>query len=301
MNLIDKKPNFFILGAAKAGTTSLYEILAQHPQVYFPFDKEPAYFCDDTYYSKGDKWYLNSFFKQVKEQPLRGEATSRYLYFASKVAPRIKEFVEPVQTKYIVIFRDPAKLVYSFYWNSVREGHETLPFIDALKAENGRMIKFQNELEMHGQILYAYSRIGAYARQVQQYLEYTPKDQFLFLLTEDLTDHSALIHRLQVFLELEDHSSKIKSILSNSAALPRNQAIHHWLRKRSVLKDIVKPFIPSKIRYKLKMSALERNLKKINPPDLDEGIANDLRKHYREETINLQDIIQRDLTKWLPS
>ena len=67
-------PNFYILGAAKAGTTTLYELLEQHPQVYMPYDKEPAYYCDDEYYAKGEAWYLRTFFGQAAEKPFRGVA-----------------------------------------------------------------------------------------------------------------------------------------------------------------------------------------------------------------------------------
>jgi hypothetical protein len=301
MNLINKDPNFFIIGAAKAGTTSLYDILYQHPQVYLSFDKEPAYFCDDDYFARGDEWYRKTFFEKAKEQPVRGEATSRYLYFANKVAPRILKFSQSGKPKFIAIFRDPAKLVYSFYWNSVREGVEPLSFKDALQAEQDRMSRQRTKLEYNGQILYAYSRIGLYAQQVAQYLALFPKEQFLFLLTDDLKDFPSLLTNLQTFLGVKDYSSSIKPIKSNNSALPKSDWLHQWLRNRSTLKDIIKPFIPFGIRHRLKMSTLEMNLKEFTPPEMDAEIANSLRKHYSEETLRLQDIIQRDLSKWLPA
>lgn len=300
MNLRFKKPNFFIIGAAKAGTTSLYDILHQHPQVYFSFVKEPAYFCDDAYFGHGDEWYLSTFFAEAREQPVRGEATSRYLYFAKKVAPRIAEFSRPDTPKFIAIFRDPAKLVYSFYWNSIREGHETLPLAEALQAESDRMSRLKVELESRGQILYAYSQVGRYAQQITQYLALFPREQFLFLLTEDLMDFPSLLTRLQTFLNLEDHSPEIKPVKSNHSALPKSSKLHQWLRNRSALKEIFKPFIPFSIRYRLKMSALEKNLGEFTPPALEPEVENSIRRYYSEETTRLQDLIQRDLSSWLP-
>ena len=300
MNPSNKKPDFFIIGAAKAGTTSLYDILSQHTQVYFPFDKEPAYFCDDEYFSRGDEWYLKTFFEKAREQQICGEATSRYLYFAEKVAPRINYYSQPELPKFIAIFRDPAKLVYSFYWNSVREGHETLSFTEALVAERDRMVKLQAQLERRGQILYAYSRVGLYAQQVLRYLAMFPKDRFLFLLTDDLMDFPTLVSRLQIFLGLEDLSTFIKPVKSNVSALPESSKLQKWLRNRSLLKEFLKPFIPLSIRYKFKMATLEMNLREFTPPEIDEEIANSIREHYREETKQLQDIIQRDLSSWLP-
>lgn len=298
--LLKNSPNFFIIGAAKAGTTSLYDMLNQHPQVYFPFVKEPAYFCDDEYYAKGNDWYLNNFFRQVEKQPARGEATSRYLFFGNKVAPRIYTFPQVQTPKFISIFRDPAKLVYSFYWNSIREGHETLAFSDALQAEAGRMLSMQNQLENRGQILFAYSRIAQYARQISHFLEIFPRENFLFLLTEDLPNNPTLISSLQSFLGLDDYSKSIQPVNSNQVALPKNRNLHSWLRNRSWIKEIIKPLIPFSIRYKLKTSALEHNLQNFTPPEMDPEIANSLRVHYSEDTRRLQDIIQRDLSKWLP-
>lgn len=300
MNLVGISPNFFIIGAAKAGTTSLYDILRQFPQVYLPFDKEPAFFSDDTYYSRGQKWYLETFFKNAKSFPLRGEATPSYLYFSKKVAPRIYAFLQPKAPKFIAIFRDPAKLVYSFYWNSVREGRETLNFKDALQAEQVRMDRFKSQLERKGQMAYAYSQISSYASQIEQFLKYFSSDRFLFLLTEDFKKFSPLVTNLQTFLGLEENPAYIKNVKSNTAAMPKSRRIHQFLRNRSVLKEIVKPFVPYSIRHKIKIVSIEKNLREFTPPELDAEIANSIREHYSEEIKRLQDIIQRDLSQWLP-
>ncbi len=300
MDLNAKKPNFFIIGAAKAGTTTLFDLLNQHPEVYLPFKKEPAFFCDDDYFIKGEKWYLNSFFKQAQSQPARGEATSRYLFHAEKVAPRIHQFSFPQSPKFIVIFRDPAKLVHSFYWHSLREGYETLPFHEALTAEENRMKLSQQKLNHNGLILYSYSAIAKYASQLQHYLTIFPKEQFLFLLTDDLKNYAKTIINLQNFLELSDQAIKIQPKESNPAALPRIAGLHQWLRNPSQIKNFIKVFFPYSMRYKLKTTLLELNLKTTNPAPLDAETANLIRKQYAEETKQLQEIIQRDLSDWLP-
>jgi geranylgeranyl pyrophosphate synthase len=201
----------------------------------------------------------------------------------------------------IVLFRDPAKLVYSFYWNSVREGHEPLPFKEALLAEEERMARLQHQLERNGQILYAYSRVAAYAQQLKPYLTYFPKENFLFFLTDDLINYPSVVSKLQTFLEVEDYSTKIKPSNNNVSAMPKSRKLHQWLRNRSLLKEIFKPLIPMRVRYKLKMSTLEMNLKEFTPPEMDEEIANSIRQHFSQETKQLQDLIQRDLSRWLPA
>ena len=148
---------------------------------------------------------------------------------------------------------------------------------------------------------FAYSQIASYARQVEHYLTLFPKEHFLFLLTDDLLEFPHLLNRLQTFLELDDRASSIEPVRSNAAALPRSRALHHWFRSRSWLKEVFKPFVPHQIRHKLKMAAMELNLEAITPPAMDAEIANSVRRQYSEETKRLQDLIQRDLSKWLPA
>ena len=299
MNNIKKKPNFFIIGSAKAGTTSLYNIIDQHPDVYFPFVKEPSYFSDEKYYKRGDQWYLDTFFCNAKNEKLRGEATTNYLYFGKKVAPRIEKFSESVTPKFIVLFRDPVKLVYSFYWHSVREGHEKLPFDEALQIEEKRMVSMKESLEKRGRLLFSYSKIGEFARQLDNYLDYFPTENFLFLLTEDLSNFNSLINKVQDFLEIDDYSKNIIPVRSNVSAMPKSRKIHQFLRKQSFVKEIMKPLLPYKIRYNLKEKAIKMNLKRFSPPSINPAVENHLKNHYKEQTLKLQDIIQRDLSSWL--
>ncbi len=300
MAIAINRPNLFILGAAKAGTTTLYHILNQHPQVYMSFDKEPAFFCDDKYYARGEDWYLKTFFHKVGNFPVRGEATSRYLYFGQKVAPRIQKFSQGVSPKFIVIFRDPAQLVHSFYWNSVREGRESLPIEEALNMEQSRMAEQRQDLEARGQILFAYSQIACYARQLQEFLTCFDKKDFLCFLTEDLANPTYVTQRLQRFLEI-DASPSVLDTNKNTAALPKNKLFHQWLRQSSAIKDILKPLIPYTVRYNIKTRMLEKNLKPFQPPVLDPAFANTIRSQYFESTQELENQIDRDLTAWYPT
>jgi hypothetical protein len=132
-------PNMFILGAAKAGTTTLYNLLKQHPQVFLSFDKEPMFFSRDDYYSRGIEWYIDTFFKNSGEFTIRSEATPHYLYWAKKVSARIHAVYASQPIKFLVILRNPIQRAYSWYWNMVSEGRESLSFLDALLAEERRI------------------------------------------------------------------------------------------------------------------------------------------------------------------
>lgn len=298
--MADKRlPNLFILGAAKAGTTTLYDTLKKYHQAYFPVQKEPAFFCDDDYYQNGIEWYLSTFYSKAGNFQVRGDATPRYLFWGEKVIPRLKLLYDQDQPKMIVIFRDPAKLIYSYYWQNVREGRETLGFSEALAAEKDRDQKIAEQIYYHGKFTYSYSRLAAYASQLKTYLDNFPKQNFLFLLTDDFTDFQKLTRTLEQFLNL-DHMEWKKPVTSNLARLPRNRAIHKWLVQRSKFKDLLKPIIGYSLRHKIKQAAINMNLKPLDPPVPDPAIMLMLRKHYQHEVQQLEEMIERDLSSWYP-
>ena len=85
-------PNFFILGAAKCGTTSLYEALKKHPEIYLSATKEPRFFCNDEVFEEGIEHYANSHFAGSGGWLARGDASPHYLVF-EKAAARIRELI----------------------------------------------------------------------------------------------------------------------------------------------------------------------------------------------------------------
>lgn len=293
----EQLPTFFIIGAAKAGTTTLYDTIKQYPEVYLPVQKEPSFFCDEEYYQKGLEWYQMVFFAGAEKFKDRGDATPRYLYWAERVVPRLKAIYGDSSPKFIAIFREPASLVYSYYWQNVREGREDFPFDEALQLEAERMEKHQAFLNYRGRIVYAYSRIALYATQLKPYMEAFPRDHFLFLVTEDLQDYQQLTKKIEHFLELK-HKSNNQPVRSNVASLPRNRRLHQWLRQRSGFKDSLKKIMPTTFRYKLKLSAIKLNLKEFEVPPPDPDLVLQLKRHYLPEIKQLEKLIDRDLSNW---
>jgi Sulfotransferase domain len=294
---VDGLPNFLIIGAAKAGTTTLYDVLRQHPQVFLPVVKEPAFFCDDDYFSQGTEWYRQTFYGEAGDRLVRGEATSTYLYWGEKVVPRLEGVYGRALPKIIVIFRDPVALVHSFYWHSVREGREPLGIRPALAAEADRLAQHGEWLRQRGRIVYSYRRIGMYATQLEPYLARVPREQCLFLLTDDLRNAEGLARTLQTFLAL-DPQPALRPVASNAAAMPQSAVLHRWLRQRSWVKDVLKPLVSPSLRHAWKMRAIEANLKPFQAPPLDADLADTLRRHYADEMKRLEAIIGRDLSAW---
>ncbi len=291
-------PTFFILGAAKAGTTTLYDLLKQHPEIYLSYVKEPMFFSHDENYQRGVEWYIKTFFLKAEEYTARGEATPHYLYWAEKVAPRIKAVYGEQEVKFVVIFRDPVQRAYSWYWNMVKEGKEDLPFPQAFAAEEERIRANWEHLYYAGAMTYGYYRGGCYATQVEEFLKYFPRQRFYFLLQEDLRSlEDEAFGGLLCFLGVDSRIT-FTPVMANPASLPRNRALHRWLHGPSATKEWIKKAIPLRWRYHFKAWLTEKNLRKISYPALDKEVGIRLRERYRDEINRLEDLIGRDLSHW---
>lgn len=296
--LTESMPNTFILGAAKAGTTTLYDLLKQHPQVFLSFDKEPMFFSRDDFFSRGTKWYINTFFRNSSAYPIRGEATPHYLYWAKKVSHRIKITNEHQQVKFIIILRNPIERAYSWYWNMLAEGRENLPFWDALQAEDQRISNNWADLEYHGSMQYGYYRGGCYSSQINFFLENFQKNRFHFLLQEDLIQNQKkALQQILEFLSI-NNTFDTKTHLSNPSMEPRNRYLHAMLRNRSYIKDILKPLLPYRMRHKIKSLLLKKNLRRFKYPKMEERAYLYLKEKFAPEIQALSHIIERDLTHW---
>lgn len=294
----ERLPNFFVIGVSKSGTTSLYEILEQHPQVYLSTVKEPAFFSNDERYEKGLDWYLETQFPKAQGFPARGELTPRYLYWGSKVAPRIKEVCGDAP-RFIAIFREPVSRAYSQYWQAMRLGIEDLSFEDALAAEDQRLRDNPDRFNYHGQVGWLYYRMGLYAEQLKPYFEIFPRESFLFFLMEDLRDDfKGTVRKMFQFLQI-DPSVEITELQSNAAAMPRSQSLNHLLRNPSRTKKSWSWLIPYSWRRAIWSSLNRANLKPFDYPPMNPATKAMLYEKYRPSIRQLESILQRDLSHWM--
>lgn len=300
-------PNFFVIGAAKAGTTTLHKVLRQHPQIYMPFEKEPKFFSNDERYHKGLDWYSDTFFDGTAHFPARGEASPAYLYWGEKVIPRIKKVYASSQKdlKFIVIFRDPVQRAYSYYWQLRKTLKEDLVFEQALSEEAHRLTEHDEELRINGDMKYGYLKGGCYASQVEAFLHNFPREQFLFLLLDDIkADFNSTVRQIFAFLDV-DTNIEIKPQAGNRAAMPRFSKLHNFFQKPSgPLHSVLKVFthrLPHNLRYRLKRFLLEVNLREQRYSPMKLETERQLRNSFIEEIDRLEVLIGRDLSKWKPT
>lgn len=183
-------PDFVILGAQKAGTTSLHDYLSQHPNVAPPLTKE-IHFLDYNY-ERGEGWYRAHFPTHFEKWRgafrVTGEGSPYYLFYPH-AALRAKQLLP--RAKFIVLLRNPVERAYSQYHHQVRLNLEPLSFEDALAQEATRLdgefekILADDEYYSFNFQNFSYCARGMYADQLTRWFKYFPREQFLILQSEN--------------------------------------------------------------------------------------------------------------------
>lgn len=199
-------PRFLGIGAQKAGTTSLHHLLASHPQVFVPPDKEVHYFS--LHADRDVQWYAGHFAAARPEQ-VCGEITPYYL-FHPEAPRRIRELLPRV--KLIALLRDPVERALSGYFHARRLGLEQLPIEEAFAREEERLAGAAAALVVPGGRHFSHQEQSYLARsrydeQLARYGGLFGRDQLLVMRSEELfTESEAAWRRLLAFLELEHHA-----------------------------------------------------------------------------------------------
>src|SRR5581483_11050016 len=128
----ETKLDFLIIGAMKAGTTSLHRYLAGHPGLYLLPEKEVPYFCNEEYRARGWDWYAREFFSQAPPDKLRGKSTPQYMA-REGMATRIH--AEMPRVRLIALLRNPVERAYSQYKMEVKRAGEKRSFLAAVGEE----------------------------------------------------------------------------------------------------------------------------------------------------------------------
>ncbi len=205
-----KLPDFLIIGAQKGGTSSLFYYLSQHPQVLPAAQKEVHYF--DMHYRKGPWWY-RSFFPYKDTGKMTGEASPCYLFHPT-TPERVRRLLPGVRL--IVLLRDPVRRAYSQYQMMRLWGFESLPtFAEAIRAEERRLHgEFEKMRTRKYYRSFAYENFGylarsRYSQQLDRWLQYFPREQFLVLRSEAFFEAPATtLARVYDFLGLQHYRPK---------------------------------------------------------------------------------------------
>ena len=294
-------PNFLIIGAAKAGTTSLYQYLQQHPEVFLSTPKEPRFFAleGQNLDYQGPIQVINrksvtcwedyqALFVEAQGKKAIGEASTVYLYEPS-AAKRIQHYLG--QPKIVAILRNPVSRAYSSYLHLVRDGQETLSFEAALEIE-------QQRIDDRWPPLWHYKQRGYYCQQLRPYFDCFKASDIKVFLFEDLVNSPLVLMReLFEFLDIDPNFQPDVSKRANPSGVPKRQWVSRLLNRQNPVKQMARSILPRGLRKNIYSTLQQGNTgdkTQINP-QLKQGLIDT----YRDDVMQLQDLLGRDLTHWL--
>ena len=251
--------DFLIVGAAKSGTTTLFETLSKHPRIFVPPGKECRYFSCMTgnyagpgaiaanRYTKSLEEY-QGLFKKAKPGQLCGDISNDYLYYHRNAVPKILE-EKNAQIPIIIVLRNPIDRAYSHYLNHVRDGWEKESFEDALNAEEERRAA-------NWSWGWNYIASGLYAEQVKAYTDNFER-VLVLLFEEDIVTGQAT-NKILDFLNLESLPQSLTTLHTNRSGYPKNRLLH-----RITMGVLTDELIVRKVKNVIKMTPLYRGAKRI--------------------------------------
>ena len=289
-------PNFLIVGSVKSGTTSLYNYLSQHPDIFMPKWKELSFFMGDSSLPLNKVKTLKSYkrlFSKVQKQTAVGEASTAYLY--DDLAPiLIKKILGTI--KIIIVLRNPVDMAYSLYNHQARKEGETLKtFEEALAAEPMRLQNPDFKKNCYGwHANYYYFKRGLYSEQVKRYLDTFGKEKILIFLFEELaTDAVEVAQKAFRFLGVDDVFVPVVEVhnpAGGTLKIPR-----FWEDAGLFLQTV--SFVFSRNLLK-KIPHLLRNIGIKHPPPINPATAKKLADKFSSDICLLERLIDKDLSNW---
>lgn len=293
-----KLPNFLIIGIQKAGTTSVYNYLKQHPEVYLSPVKETDFLEKDwsKLIEQGHQFnhkkiitfeQYKNLFKGVTNEIAIGEISPNYLFHYKTSTGLIKKYVP--NAKLIAILRNPIERAISDYLMHVREAQSNVPLKEQIqyKADKSFVI-----------------RKGKYFQAVKYYFEQFGREQVSIFLYDDLRkDAKKFIQNIYKTIGVDPDFEPDTSRKSQVAQVPKNQAVNNLLvRKnpiRSLSASLLKPLLSEKKRQEIRSLLIGMNSKSKEEIDSFDEEKQLLLNLYRDDILKLQDLIDRDLSSWL--
>jgi hypothetical protein len=274
------EPNFIVIGAMKAGTTSIWAFLRQHPAVFMPEIKEIDYFSAS--WDKGWTWYQSNFASVGPNVTAIGEASttySRHPWFP-ETASRLARSLPSAQLIYCL--RDPLKRIQSMYVHCVHMGHERRSFEDAMQYLS---------VDVND-----YVAMSAYHYQLQKYLRYFPLNQVYFVILEKLQRNPALVLKnLCHYIHIDNTYEFDVSIIRNESSRMRRQktSLGNTLSNMSLEGSMIR-------RMPGRLQRLYRHLttKPIEKPLISAETKNRLIEILQPDTDALRSLTGLHLTDW---
>ncbi|NJL86465.1 MAG: sulfotransferase [Leptolyngbyaceae cyanobacterium SM1_1_3] len=284
------RPNLFIIGAMKAGTTSLQKYLNTHPDVFMCEPKEPCYFVHPRELSwpkieklklwKDEERYL-ALFQKSQNAKIIGEASTAYTKFplVTNIPERIYQF-NP-EARFIYVLRDPIERTISHYLHEVRQGNEYNDMLTAIMKQP------------------LYGSVSNYENQLRQFLNYFDLDQFFIFTFEEMIENTLeSVKRIFDWLSI-DGSFSPPNLEQKSHTTPDKfylKSKFYRMRYSFPLNKIAN-LLPTKVR-KVGLKTLVKEVDRSVELAQKEAVIEYLQPIQRSQVEQLSSLIHRDFPEW---
>lgn len=296
-----KRPNFFIVGAPKCGTTAMADFLGLHPEIYMAWQKEACFFGSDLHRKlQIDKetlfdLYL-ALFNNAADEKVIGEASVMYL-ISKKSAEEIKAFAP--NAKILIMLRNPVDMQYSHHSQLLYNLDEDISdFKAALEAEPARMHGERIPVDTSMTDFLYYRNMATYYPQVQRYFDAFGKENVHVIIFDDFKANNAAVYKRTLqFLNVRDDFLPDFSII-NPNKVNKSNTFHRFVKYPPSIVKKIKHLIPWKLRVKTRYKLYQLNQKKGARPSLDEKLRKELIKDFIPDIDKLSALLERDLSFW---
>lgn len=318
LNNKKNKPDFIVAGAAKCGTTTLFDFLDGHPQIYMSPLKEPHFFCTDIRFSNFSNEYLHSFrsrnfnlerylqgdmkekiydwyiedeseylqlFRKRTDEKAAGEISNGYLFSKTAAVNILKSIPD---AKIIIILRDPSSRAYSHYMANLRDGRTSNEFITELNSD-------LNKEKKGWCISHNYIEMGLYYEQVKRFTDIFPSENIRIYLFDDLKHNpQALCEDLFKFIDVDPDIQINYQKKRNEARMPKSANLNRLVTQTGLKRKLFRLF-PESRREQIKSMFY----RKEPAAKLTAEHRRILIPYFRDDILKLQNLINRDLKNWL--
>ena len=297
-------PTFLVIGAAKAGTTSIHHHLSHHPEVFVTQQKETNFFAfggsPPNYSGPGDSavntWSITNVDEYIAAYEggarfaARGEVCPSYLYFPEAPA-RIAEMLPDVRL--VAVLRNPADRAFSNYLHLRFQGREPLAdFEEALAQEESRR-------DAGWEWFWRYADIGAYGRQLAGYLAHFSREQLLVVMFEDFQrSPETVIKAIYGHIGVDPSVPIDATVQWRRAAPPRNRLIAAGLNRPNPVKTVAKLVVPSALRSRALAGLTQLNSSPQGPPKMTLVARQRLLGALELDTHRAERLTGLDLSGW---
>ena len=295
-------PNTILIGAQKAGTSSLYDWIAQHPEVCGDISiKDFGFFAFDVHYSKGADHLSDCILKYYKNEKVILHGSVQYIFYHNSLK-RIKKYCPTA--KFILILRDPVERLFSAfnYFKKMQLENEEDVILASINRrkdrENSEDIRIRNEL--------TYIEHGLYAKQLKIFFKYFSAEQLHICFFNDLKENKEeTIKDIYKFLEVKDSFSPDFSKKNVTGEIRSNFLQKIFFKKnklrRYVVDNFIDYFLPlqkrSRLRWKIKEWNTKKNIESENEI-LSKKDKSRLLQYFIDDIEELEKMLHIDLDRW---